>query len=210
MSGPGGTLPALTPVAQQAKRALRRAVLDRRRALAPADLARAAEALAATVLPLAVASGPVAAYVSRGSEPGTEPLLAALAEYDVEVRLPVLLDNEDLEWAVADPAAALVGGPRGLLEPSGPRLGRESVADCGLLVVPALAVDRAGVRLGRGGGSYDRALARCTGTAVALLHDGELVDDVPAEPHDRPVGAAVTPAAGLVELRRSASGGMER
>ena len=50
-----------------------------------------------------------------------------------------------------------------------------------------------GVRLGRGGGSYDRALARATGLVVALLHDGELLDRLPREPHDLPVHAVALP-----------------
>ena len=67
--------------------------------------------------------------------------------------------------------------------------------------MPALAVSRSGMRLGRGGGSYDRALARAESAfTVALLHDGELLDEVPAEPHDRPVDAVITPADGLIEL----------
>lgn len=64
--------------------------------------------------------------------------------------------------------------------------------------MPAVAVDRTGLRLGRGGGSYDRALAR-VGPAiltVALLYDGELVSRLPAEPHDQRVRAAVTPSGG--------------
>ena len=51
-----------------------------------------------------------------------------------------------------------------------------------------------GVRLGRGGGSYDRALRRARGLVVALLHEGELVDALPAEPHDVPVHAVALPA----------------
>jgi 5-formyltetrahydrofolate cyclo-ligase len=62
-------------------------------------------------------------------------------------------------------------------------------------------VDRAGTRLGRGGGSYDRVLPRTTGLVVALLHDGEAVAELPAEPHDVPVDAVVLPARGLVRLR---------
>jgi len=98
-------------------------------------------------------------------------------------------------------APGLVGGPRGLLEPAGPRLGVAGITSAQLVLVPALAVDRRGLRMGRGGGSYDRALSRLPATGgppvVALLHDGELVDTVPAEPHDRPVHAAITPRVGL-------------
>jgi 5-formyltetrahydrofolate cyclo-ligase len=66
-------------------------------------------------------------------------------------------------------------------------------------VVPALAVDRRGSRLGRGGGSYDRALARVPAgrPVLALLYDGECPEVVPTEPHDRRVTVAVTPHAVL-------------
>jgi len=174
------------PVDAVGKPALRRAVLSR----------RAVEVL----LPHLV--GPVAAYLSIGTEPGTGPLLAALEGQDV--LLPVLLPDGDLDWALA--GDGLAAGPHGLLEPCGPRLGRDAVGGCTTVVVPALAVDRAGNRLGRGGGSYDRALARTTGWVVALLHDGESVTALPVEEHDRPVASFVTPGRGLVHL----TGGAER
>ena len=71
-----------------------------------------------------------------------------------------------------------------------------------MVVVPAVAVDRAGVRLGRGGGSYDRVLARVPPgvPVIALLYDGELCAALPAGPHDRRVTAVVTPSAGFVPL----------
>ncbi|PSK58900.1 5-formyltetrahydrofolate cyclo-ligase [Micromonospora sp. MH33] len=89
------------------------------------------------------------------------------------------------------------------------------MAGADLVVVPALAVDRRGYRLGRGGGSYDRALARVPATVptVALLHDGELVEVVPAQPHDRPVRFVITPGGGLVavpDVARGASAGRTR
>lgn len=171
---------------------LRREALARRRALSAEQLAATADALVVALAPLA--TGRVAAYASSGTEPGTGPLLAALGE----VLLPVLLADGDLDWALYE--GQLVPGLRGTLEPPGPRLGRDAVADCPLLVVPALGVDRAGTRLGRGGGSYDRALLRARGRAVAALHAGELHDHLPAEPHDRPVDAVVLPGQGLVRL----------
>jgi 5-formyltetrahydrofolate cyclo-ligase len=126
-------------------------------------------------------------------------VLAALLDGPRAVLLPLLLPDGDLDWAVCD--GDLRPGPRGLLQPPGPPLGPGAVADCALVVVPALAVDRSGTRLGRGGGSYDRALARATGPVVAALHRGELVDRLPADAHDRPVHAAVLPGEGLVRLR---------
>jgi 5-formyltetrahydrofolate cyclo-ligase len=113
--------------------------------------------------------------------------------------LPVLLPDLDLDWAVYD--GALVPARFGLREPSGPRLGPAAIGSAALVVVPAVAVDRRGVRLGRGGGSYDRALARVpAGTMiVAALYDGELVDALPADPHDVRVTAVATPS-GLTRL----------
>lgn len=184
------------------KPALRRAVLSRRAALPPDDRDRAARAARDVLLPLA--RGPVAAYLSVGTEPGTAELLAALAQRSVEVLLPVLLPDGDLDWAHAGDGVA--PGPHGLLEPAGPRLGRDAVSSCGLVVVPALAVDRCGNRLGRGGGSYDRVLPRTSGLVVALLHDGESVGELPAEPHDVAVDAVVVPAHGLVRLREAPEG----
>ena len=186
---------------------LRRETLARRRALTAQQLALAADALVVAVKPLA--TGRVAAYASSGTEPGTGPLLAALAE----VLLPVLRAGGDLDWALYE--GELVPGLRGTREPPGARLGVGAVADCRLVVVPALGVDRVGHRLGRGGGSYDRALPRARGLVVAALHVGELHDSLPAEPHDRSVDAVVLPDRGLVRLRahpldeaRDAPGGM--
>jgi 5-formyltetrahydrofolate cyclo-ligase len=94
---------------------------------------------------------------------------------------------------------------RGLLEPVAPRLGPAAVATADVVLTPGLAVDRTGMRLGRGGGSYDRALGRVpVGTfTCTLLHDGELVERVPAAPHDRRVAAAVTPS-GISRFRPAA------
>ncbi len=138
----------------------------------------------------------VAAYVSIGQEPGTGPLLELLTSLGKRVVLPVLLPDNDLDWAAYTGPAGLVPAGRGLLEPVGARLGVDAVATADVVLVPALAVDRTGMRLGRGGGSYDRVLGRVpVGTFVcALLYDGEVVDRVPHDDHDRPVNAVVTPS----------------
>ena len=183
------------------KAALRRAVLSRRAAL-PADVRERAEQAAVDAL-VPDAPARVAAYLSLGTEPGTGALLAALVARSVQVLLPVVLPDRDLDWARADEGVA--PGAYGLLEPQGERLGRDAIADCALVVVPALAVDRTGTRLGRGGGSYDRALTRTRGYVVALLHDGEAVAELPREEHDRPVHGLVTPHRGLVRLREDGS-----
>lgn len=187
------------------KRALRADVLRRRAGLTPEQLDATAQALRdAAVVAVADAvragaRGPVAAYASLGTEPGTGPLRAALRAEGTTVLLPVLQPDGDLDWAVDE--GDLRPGLRGTLEPPRPVLGRNAVAACAVVVVPALAVDRAGTRLGRGGGAYDRALARATGRVLAALHEGELVEALPVEPHDRPVHAALVPGRGTVRLR---------
>ena len=144
----------------------------------------------------------VAAYVSVGTEPGTGPLLEELRVLGRRVILPVLLPDNDLDWAVYDGPAELQRAGRGLLEPTGRRLGVDAVATADVVLTPGLAVDRTGMRLGRGGGSYDRALGQVpVGTfTCTLLYDGELLDEVPSARHDRRVTAAVTPS-GVTRLR---------
>lgn len=136
----------------------------------------------------------VAAYVSVGREPGTGVLLDRLADAGKRVILPLLRPDNDLDWAVHTGAAALAAARRGLLEPTAPALGVEAIAGADVVIVPGLAVDARGLRLGRGGGSYDRALARVpVGTfTCVVLNDDEVLDVVPAAPHDRAVSAAVT------------------
>jgi 5-formyltetrahydrofolate cyclo-ligase len=181
------------------KLALRNRVITARKALPEAVRRSAAASVQASTLSWVRQHQPTrcAAYVPVGTEPGGPGLVDALAGA-TSVLLPILLPDGDLDWA--EHHGDLRRTARGLLEPSGPALGPDAVADVDLILVPALAVARStGMRLGRGGGSYDRALARAAGRAfsVALLHDGELLDDVPSEPHDRPIDAAITPAEGL-------------
>lgn len=187
-----------------AKRALRRQLLAARAALPAEELTRRADALCHA----AGASGwldgvrRTAAYVSIGAEPGTEPLLGHLRRTGVEILLPVLAPERSLDWAVDEGPDRLADGAYGLREPTGPRLGPAAVATADLVLVPALAVDRTGNRLGRGAGYYDRALAHVSaGTpVVAVVYAEEVLDAVPVEPHDRPVTGALTHA-GWVRMR---------
>ena len=148
----------------------------------------------------------VAAYVSVGREPGTGPLLAGLEAAGKRVILPLLQPDNDLDWAVYRGPDSLVPARRGLLEPVGTPLGPDAIATADCVIVPGLAVDRTGLRLGRGGGSYDRALGRVpVGTfTCVVLHASEVRDEVPADPHDRQVTAVVTED-GVVRFRPSMS-----
>jgi 5-formyltetrahydrofolate cyclo-ligase len=146
----------------------------------------------------------VAAYVSVGSEPGTGLLLDALVAAGKRVLLPVLMQDNDLDWAVYDGPASIMKAARGLYEPTGARLGVEAVRTADMVLVPGLAVSPEGDRLGRGGGSYDRALARVpAGTPVAVvLYDDEVGLAVPSDPHDVRVGFALT-GSGVTRLREA-------
>jgi 5-formyltetrahydrofolate cyclo-ligase len=188
-------------VAGDTKATLRSVLIAARRARPQPARDAAAEALAARVLalPEVRAARTVTAYVSRPVEPGTGALLDALAALGTRVLLPVLVPGLDLDWAVHEGAAALVPcelpGNGSLLEPSGPRLGLAAIAEADVVLAPGLAVGMDGVRLGHGGGCYDRAVGRLVEQrpVVTLLYDDEILTAVPAEPHDRRVDAAVTP-----------------
>lgn len=140
----------------------------------------------------------ICAYVPFGAEPGSLTALDELLRSGVDVLLPVLRDDFDLDWGRYEGPASLVSAKRGLREPSGRRWGLEAISAVDMAIVPALAVDGAGRRLGRGGGSYDRVLARLVRDVpvAALLHNGELLPAVPYDAHDRPVTHTVTPAQG--------------
>jgi 5-formyltetrahydrofolate cyclo-ligase len=153
-------------------------------------------------LPEVQMAGTIAAYYSVGAEPDTRGLVYALWKRGTYVLLPLLRDDGDLDWASYEGPDSLLAAPRGLREPEAPARGVEAVARADVVLVPALAVDRAGNRLGRGGGSFDRALGRVGPLipVIALLYDRELIGQVPAEPHDVPVRAAVRPGRGITLL----------
>ena len=186
---------------KQEKAALRARLLAARARLSAEQQAEAARAIRDTLLsrPEVQMAGTIAAYYSVGAEPDTRGLVYALWKRGSYVVLPVLRADGDLDWASYEGPDSLVPGPRGLREPGEPPRGVDAVARADAVLVPALAVDQAGNRLGRGGGSYDRALARVGPLIplIALIYDDELVDHVPAEPHDVPVRAAVSPANGI-------------
>ncbi|MGW0556077.1 5-formyltetrahydrofolate cyclo-ligase [Streptomyces sp. NPDC002926] len=184
------------------KSAVRRELLDARSLLSTEDVQEAAAVLArqALNLPELTEAGTVAAYVSVGREPGTRALLEALRERGVRLLLPVLKADNDLDWGEYRGAEHLVRAGRGLLEPDGERLGVDAVLEADAVLLPGLAVDSRGMRLGRGGGSYDRVLSRLAAAGadpalVVLLYANEVLARVPEEPHDHPVHAVVTPTA---------------
>jgi 5-formyltetrahydrofolate cyclo-ligase len=186
------------------KAALRRRILAARRAMSAKQRADSGQRIrdALLSLPELQMAGTVAAYVSVGTEPGTQALIFALWKRGTYVLLPVLLPDGDLDWASYEGPDSLVPGPHGLLQPGERCRGVTAITSADLVIAPALAVDSGGRRLGRGGGSYDRALVR-VGSAVlsiALLYDEELVNHVPVGGHDERVRAVARPSQGITRL----------
>jgi 5-formyltetrahydrofolate cyclo-ligase len=187
-----------------AKAQWRRRIRAARRAVSPTTRARDAALLTAAALELAATvDGPICAHLPVGAEPWSPTGVEALREAGHEVLLPVVADQDGpLDWARYAGPDMLVPGPFRLREPSGPRLGPAVVGRARLVLLPALAADRGGVRLGQGGGFYDRTLPLVGPDAllVVVLGDGELVDALPAAPHDHRVGAALLPVSGVTML----------
>lgn len=185
----------------------RAAVLSARRSLPPSVRRDEARQLLAH-LPDAVAGATtVCAYLPVGTEPGSPELLDRLTQLCSVVLLPVTAlsaegEHLPLSWGRYGPGT-LVAARFGLQEPPEPWLPPTAIAEADVVLVPALAVDRSGVRLGRGGGFYDRSLALCSpGTRlVAVVRDEELLDALPGEAHDVAMTHALTPVAGLIRLR---------
>jgi 5-formyltetrahydrofolate cyclo-ligase len=189
------------PDGDAGKAALRERLMAARRDRSPAARATAAAAVTSALLARLAGVRVLAAFVPDDTEPGAGRLPAAYTQLGARVLLPVVPDSgAELRWAVD--TGRLAPGRFGLSEPVGPRLGPTALGTAQVVVVPALAVDRAGTRLGRGGGYYDRALVHVRpGTVVAaLVFDEELLDLLPALDHDRPVTAVVTPSGGWQDL----------
>ena len=193
-------------MAADRKAQLRATLLASRRAV-PSSV-RSAEALAlATHAADAVDIGDtVCAYAPVRSEPGSHELLRRLSERCARLLLPVVRVEAGqpgpLFWGAYVPGE-LAAGPFGLLEPAGPALPPTALGDAAVVFVPALAVDRHGVRLGRGGGFYDRSLifraADCK--LVAVVRDSEIVEVLPCEAHDVRMTHALCPERGLISLK---------
>ena len=193
-------------MATAGKAALRQQLLAARRSVA--DDVRAAEsrALSKHAKVLVTSDSTVCAYAPVGAEPGSIELLDVMLSRAGRILLPVARTAVDdtplpLRWGEYRPGR-LVAGRFGLLEPAEPWLPASAVADADLVLVPTLAVDRHGVRLGSGRGFYDRSLPRRNPQAqlIAVVRDEELVDELPSEPHDVRMTHALTPRRGLIAL----------
>jgi 5-formyltetrahydrofolate cyclo-ligase len=177
---------------QVRKTTLRTAIVAARQQRSDADRAAAGDAIQQLAVARWEDVSSVAAYLSIGDEPPTRDLVIGLTSLGVTVLLPVIVGDR-LDWAAYSGPADLASGSLGITEPTGARLGSAVLNATAAILVPALAVDHHGNRLGRGRGFYDRALTAATAPIVAVVYDDELIADVPVEPHDRPVGEVLQP-----------------
>ena len=198
-----------------AKNRLRMTLLAARRARPESARQAARDAMSLHVRHALAGMTCIAAYLPLPTEPLDAAALDVLAG-GARVLVPVVTGAAPLDWCeyTADhPAGPKLQretrrGALGIDEPTGPRLGPAAIADADAILVPALAVDRDGHRLGRGGGHYDRTLtllARLRGTdnfppRIALIYDEELLPAVPFDEFDQLVTAVISPGSGLSAL----------
>lgn len=193
------------------KRELRREVRERRAAMTPTQRAAASRALTERLIAVVRDHGArsISCFLSTPDEPDTSGLIEWAVEQGVEVLLPVSTrrDGEPhLAWARWTDAGAEPGA-HGLLEPLGERLAETAVGEVDLMLIPACAVDRRGMRLGWGLGYYDRCLAaldsappdastlnRRRPPIYAVVFDGDVLPEVPTDPHDAPIDGYITPS----------------
>ncbi|WP_395640829.1 5-formyltetrahydrofolate cyclo-ligase [Pseudolysinimonas sp.] len=178
------------------KRALRAELRERRRIRTSTQSSDDSAALTGHLTALATGLGAnsLAAYLSMPDEPDTRPFLRWTAEQGLRVLLPVSRDDGLLDWAPYDGQeedADILGMPT----PTSQLLGPIAINDVDLILVPAAAVDRAGMRMGWGRGYFDKTLGSMENCppVYAVIFDDELVDAVPRERHDMPVDGVVTP-----------------
>ena len=182
---------------EQAKRALRADLRERRNARSETARSEAATGLRAQLDALveSVGAASVSCFLSTTTEPDTRDFVEAAVARGIRVLLPISRDDGLLDWAVATADGDIAEGLFGLPEPVGEVLGPIAVNDVDLLIIPAAAVDHTGMRLGWGRGYFDKTIGsmeRCP-PVYAVIYDSELVDEVPRDVHDQPVTGIVTP-----------------
>ena len=180
-----------TTTAEKAE--LRRRARQYLRELSPQARRASDDALFARflALPQVEAADTLLLYPGMGGEPDTARLLPALWARGKAVCLPRCLPGRGLEARLVRPDSALIPHPYGMLEPGEdcPLVGKDAI---GLVLVPGLAFDPSGGRLGQGAGFYDRWLADYAGCTAALCRTALLLPQVPRAPHDRGVELVLT------------------
>ena len=186
--------------APEEKKALRRAMLDRQRALSETERAALRASLTKALLqfPAYRKARKIMAYLSLPGEADLDDFIRVALAEGKEIYVPVCLPDFQMEAGRLSDMEHFAKGPHGLRDlPPGYETARPEELD--LLLVPAVAVDIFGHRLGRGAGYYDRFLSRVSQEKrVAVVWDFQLTEAVPAEAHDLSVGAVITEKRSIV------------
>lgn len=192
----------MTVNSHTAKKQLRQQIRQARVAIDQASMTEATESLTKQLSNLVIALGAkaITCYMPINGEPDTRPFLTWAVEQGVQVLLPRSREDGKLEWAELRDShqddKVLQPGLFGILEPTGMPVTSHQLKEVDLMLVPAAAVDTSGSRLGWGRGYFDKVLAATPPKipVYAVVHDDEILMQVPTETHDRPVTGAVTPS----------------
>ncbi|MBN9213484.1 MAG: 5-formyltetrahydrofolate cyclo-ligase [Microbacterium sp. SCN 70-200] len=192
----------MADVIDDAKRALRADLRERRqqRSEAARDAAEAGVKTQLDALVASLGARSVSCFLSTPTEPGTHAFITAAVARGIRVLLPITRADGLLDWAIADPDGDIADGLFGMPEPVGEVLSPLAVNDVDLLIIPAAAVDRTGMRLGWGRGYFDKTIGSMQNCppVYAVVFDSELLDEVPRDVHDQPVTGIVTPTQTVV------------
>ena len=195
------------PIDIREKAALRAMALARRDRLGALHRAEASAAIAARAMAIVTAEAPrvMAAYLPIRSECDPRPIIVQARALGITIVLPAVTDPVTLAFRRHEPGDPLAAGGFGTLAPTPDR----PVLDPDLVVMPLVAFDRSGSRLGHGRGFYDRALARLAARGVrpklvGIAFATQEVEVIPAEPHDVRLDWIVTETETLVVASQTA------
>lgn len=181
------------------KRALRAEIRERRHNMTVQERQTATTKITEHLQHLVAARGikRLSCYLATNTEPETRPFLDWAFHNNIEVLLPISREDGLLDWAVANNTEDEAIGLFGLPEPTGEVLSPIAINSVDLILIPASAVDKKGMRMGWGRGYFDKTLGSMDHRppVYAIVFDSEYVDEVPAEIHDEPVTGVVTPSA---------------
>lgn len=175
------------------KKALRKAISEQKRLLTDAQINAASERLLEQLVrhPLYLAATSIYGYLSYNQEVRTEPILRRAEADGKRVAVPKIFGDEmrflRLDWA------KVAAGYRGIPEPTDGEIANDTDA---LVLMPGLAFDPQGHRLGYGGGFYDRFLSAEPHPTIALCYNFQLLDLLETEAHDIPVDAVLSASCG--------------
>jgi 5-formyltetrahydrofolate cyclo-ligase len=180
-----------TPNTQETKQSLRKSLQETRRKTQLGSF-DAEQLTKRALFELSKTTGDVAIYMSLPEEPPTENLIQEVRKLNRNVWLP-RINNDELLW-IKNPTDFNVG-PYGIKEPKGDGVLAKDLIELGAIILPALAVDVKGTRLGKGKGFYDRVLVQLNENVkrIVLLFDLEFILEIPKETHDQPIHTIATP-----------------